>query len=81
VPGDGEDRVAEDDQGAFLAAALDDPPVAGDVTQNEGVAPFVLGNRVGLDNGLVATGRLYPQWANLQLPSTAGRLWSHIPRR
>ena len=29
VPADGEDRVADSDQGAFFAAALDDPLVAG----------------------------------------------------
>ena len=36
VPADGEDRVADGDQGAFLAAALDDPLVAGG---QEGAGP------------------------------------------
>src|SRR6266536_1583779 len=36
VPDDGEDGVADGDQGAFLAAALDDPLVAGG---QEGAGP------------------------------------------
>jgi len=43
VLGHGEDGVADDDQGAFLAAALDDPPVAGGVNLNERGRPFRLG--------------------------------------
>src|SRR6516225_11417159 len=51
VPGDGEDGVADGDQGAFLAAALDDPLVAGG---QEGLGPGGAGG--GLPEGAAEPG-------------------------